>query len=138
MKDKRMFITLDSMQFNDDKEIMLVKQVDSIYLEKTVYDNIQKLLDPKSDALNKTYNPIEKNTAKIVTDWFKTSNTYMDVITNVYGFIEEGMLFELKINDQLSKYDSIINYKEFPCKETNPGEKIILVDFLISQIRGSG
>jgi hypothetical protein len=133
MKDKRMFVVLDiPYQLDDEDCSSLIKELDPSYLEKKVYELVQKMLDPKADDLNQSYNSVERDSAKILSDWFADSKEKEYSLT-IIGFTKEGEDVYLKMEEKLSIYDSIIIDREEICERSGIKESYKLVQLDISR-----
>lgn len=132
MDDKPLYVTLEGFVPTDgDDSTLLVKKVPADYLNKSVYDTVQKLLDTTGDDMNDAYNANEKETAKIIGGWFKDMNKNPDNYAIAIAALDvDNNEVPLKLEDQMSHYDNILKTKTETDPETNASESYKFIDLL--------
>ena len=127
MDDKPLYITLEAQVPVKGAEdgVPLVRKVEATYMDKTVYDAMQKIIDPEADALNEPYNHLEKQTATTVKDWFvKMNNDPDNYSVSVLSFDKDGTDIALDLDKRLGDYESIVKYKQESINDPETGETI--------------
>lgn len=141
--DKPFYATLESFLPPEDgqEDYILVKKLPAEFLESSIYDVVQKLLEPEGDNLNDAYNSNEKETAETVKGWFKDAESDPENYRVIVMAIDkDSNEVEVELEGRLNEpqYADIIKVKQETDPETNANESYRLVDLTIQRKLPSG
>ena len=123
-------------------DTVLVKTVDSSYLDKKVYDLVQKVLDPEPDIHNPNgYNTDEKELAGIISGWYREKMNNPDMtegITLSGKDKQSGLHYPLDIDELVSEYDWLISRETETDPETNSEITYKFAELGVRRIVGGG
>jgi len=141
MAEKPFYATLEAFVPNRDEDnTLLVKKLPDTYLSGSVRDLVQKMLDPEADALNESYNALERDVADTVTTWFRNMNNEPNnYAVTVAALGADGNQVPLGLDDRVSNYSAILKVKEETDTDSGATERYQLIDlFAQSAVPGGG
>lgn len=129
--DKPFYVSFEALvpTQDDDEGTVLVKKLGSEYVDKSVYDLVNKVLDPNEDSMNDEYNAMEKDVANTVKGWFRNmSERPDDYSVSIVGFDENGEEVPLDLEKKVAEYSSLIKPEEKINEETGETEHYRLME----------
>jgi len=127
LDDKPLYVALDAGVPMDEapEGVMLVRKVPATYLDESVYNVMQKMIDPEGDSLNDSYNTLERQVANIVKGWFEEmERNPTEYKVTVAAFPEEGDQIPLDLDSNLRDYESVVKFKQETETDSETGEVV--------------